>query len=68
MPLNPQVIIEPFEHRALDLLVTINPPSNGKKYILVCKYYVTKWVEAKVVAQAIEETITSFLYEEIFVR
>ena len=45
----------------------INPPSNGKKYILVCTYYVTKWVEAKVVARAIEEIVVSFLFEEIFV-
>jgi hypothetical protein len=25
----------------------INPPSKQKAYILVCAYYVTKWVESK---------------------
>ena len=46
----------------------INPPSNGSKYILISQDYVAKWVEAKVVARAIEDIVVSFLFEEIFVR
>ncbi len=36
MQLKPQVLIEPFEKWAVDFIGPINPPSNGKKYILVC--------------------------------
>ena len=68
MPLKPQVLIEPFEQWDFDFVGPINPPSNGKKYILVCTDYVTKWVEAKEVAREIEETMVLFLFEEIFVR
>jgi len=46
----------------------INLPSNRKKYIIVCIDYVTKWVEAKAVARALEETMVSFLFEEILLR
>eukprot|EP00253_Pinus_taeda_P029960 PITA_29960 len=68
MSLKPQVLIEPFEQWALDFVRPINPPSNGKRYILVCTDYVTKWVEAKVVSRATEDTVVTFLFEEIFVR
>eukprot|EP00253_Pinus_taeda_P005550 PITA_05550 len=68
MPLKPQVLIEPFEQWALDFVGPINPPSKGKRYILVCTDYVTKWVEAKAVSRATEDTVVTFLFEEIFVR
>ncbi len=68
MPLKPQVLIEPFEQWALDFVGPINLPSNGKKYILVCIDYVTKWVEAKAITKATENTMVNFLFEEIFVR
>eukprot|EP00253_Pinus_taeda_P029098 PITA_29098 len=68
MPLKPQVLIEPFEQWALDFVGPINPPSNGKRYILVCTDYVTKWAEAKAVSRATEDTVVTFLFEEIFVR
>ena len=47
MPLQPQILIEPFEKWAFDFIGLIHPPSQGKNYILVCTDYVTKWVEAK---------------------
>eukprot|EP00253_Pinus_taeda_P008492 PITA_08492 len=68
MPLRPQVLIEPFEQWALDFVGPINPSSNGKRYILVCTDYVTKWVVAKAVSRATEDTVVTFLFEEIFVR
>ena len=67
MPLQPQILIEPFEKWALDFISPIHPPSQGKKYILVCTDYVTKWVEAKPLARATENTVVNFLFEEIFV-
>jgi len=68
MPLQPQVHLEPFEKWALDFIGPINPTSNGKKYILVCTDYVTKWAEAKALVRATEQIVVNFLFEEIFVR
>ena len=68
MPLQPQVCIEPFEKWALDFVGPINPPSKQKKYILVCTDYVTKWVEAKALPSATENSVVQFLFEDIFTR
>eukprot|EP00253_Pinus_taeda_P026227 PITA_26227 len=68
MPLNPQVILEPFERWTLEFIGPINPPSNQRVYILVCTDYRTKWVEAKALIRANEESVLNFLFEEIFVR
>jgi hypothetical protein len=42
MPLQAQVVIEPFEKLELDFAGAVNPASKKKKYILVCTNYVTK--------------------------
>jgi len=47
MPLNPQLVIEPFEQWALDFVGPINPSSKQKTYILVATEYVTKWLKQK---------------------
>lgn len=52
MPLQPQIVIEPFEKWAIDFVGPFNPPSHQKAYILVCTDYVTKWVEARAVTRA----------------
>jgi hypothetical protein len=57
IPLNPQVVLEPFERWSLDFAGPINPPSNQKVYILVYIDYMTKWVEAKALHRATEEAI-----------
>ena len=51
MPLQPQVLIEPFDKWALDFVGPIDLPSQGKGYILVSTDYVTKWVKAKSLAR-----------------
>ena len=68
MPLQPQVVLEPFERWAMDFVGPINPPSNQKVYILVCTDYMTKWVEEKALIRASEEAVLAFLFENIFVR
>ena len=68
MPLQPQVLIEPFEKWALDFVGPINPTSKKKRYILVCTDYVTKWVEAKVVPRETKQVVVDFLHEDIFTR
>jgi transposase InsO family protein len=61
-------MLEPFERWAMDFIGPINRPSNQKVYILVCTYYMTKWVEAKALIRAFEEDVLAFLFEDIFVR
>jgi hypothetical protein len=68
MPLNPQVVLEPFERWALDFIGPINPPSNQKVYIVVCTDYMTKWVEAKALHRETEEAVIDFLFKDIFTR
>ena len=68
MPLQPQVMIEPFEKWALDFVGAISPMSCKKKYILVCMDYVTKWVESKALFQTKEKSMVEFTYEEIFTQ
>jgi hypothetical protein len=68
MPLQAQVVIEPFEKWALDFVGPINPMSHRKNYILGCIEYVTKWVEAKGLYSANEQFVVDFLFEEIFTR
>ena len=68
IPLQPQVLIEPFKKWALDFVGPIDPPSQGKMYILVCTDYVTKWAEAKTLARETEQSVVNFLFEDIFTR
>ena len=63
MPLNLQLVIEPFECWALDFIGPINPSSNQKTYILVATEYVTKRVEAKALPRAIEDSVIYFLFQ-----
>jgi len=67
MPLQPQLVIEPFERWALNFIGPINPSSNQKAYILVATEYVTKWVEVEGLPRAIEGSMIHFLFQ-IFVR
>ena len=66
MPLNPKLVIEPFERWALDFFGPINPPSNQKTYILVAIEYVTTWVEAETLPRATEDSVIQLLFQ-IFV-
>ena len=68
IPLQPQVMIEPFEKWALDFVGPISPMSHKNKDILVCMDFVTKWVEAKYLFIATHKLVVEFIYEEIFTR
>ena len=68
MTLQPQVLVEPFDKWALDFVGPIDLPSQGKRCILVCTDYVTKWVEAKALTREIEQSVVNFLFEYIFIR
>ena len=66
IPIQPQVLVEPFEKWALDFVGPINPPSKQKNYILGCINYVTKWVEATVILFATQNSVITFPFEDIF--
>jgi hypothetical protein len=57
MPLQAQVVIEPFKKWALDFVGPINLASKKKNYILVCTDYVTKRVEPKALPTASEQSV-----------
>jgi hypothetical protein len=67
MPLQAQIVAEPFEIWALDFVGPFNPKSNQKAYILVEIDYMTKWVEAEALSNATEEEVIKFLFK-LFVR
>jgi len=62
MPLQPQLVIEPFECSTLDFASPFHPPSNQKAYILVATDYVKKWVETIDLQRATEEAVINFLF------
>ena len=66
MPLQPQLVVEPFDRWALDFVGPIIPHSRKKSYILVCTNYMMKWVEAVALAKANDQVVIDFLYSEIF--
>ena len=68
MPLQPQVLIKPFERWALDFIEPITPISRGNSYILVWIDYVTKWIEAKALPKDTKQAVVDFIYEDIFTR
>lgn len=68
IPLYPQILVAPFDKWELDFVGLIDPPSNGKSYILVCTNYVTKWVEARAMTHARDNKVAEFLYEKIFTK
>jgi hypothetical protein len=66
--LQPLISFEPFDKWGLEFVGPINPPSNQNNYILVCTYYLTKWVEVKELLNAKEDKVVDFLYGNIFTR
>ena len=66
MPVQPQLVVETFDRWSLDFVGPINPPSRQKVYILVCTYYMTKWVEFVALVKANDQVVIDFLYANIF--
>ena len=66
MPLQPQVVVTPFDKWGIDFVSPIKPSSHVKSYILVCIDYATKWVETKAMKHARDHKVVDFLYECIF--
>ena len=66
MPLQPQLVVEPFNKWVLDFVGPISPHSRNKSYILVCTNYMMKWVEVVGLVKANDQAVIDFLYGEIF--
>ena len=63
MPLQSQLVVEPFDRWALDFFGPISPPSRQKVYILVCTDYMTKWVEVVDLVKGNDQVVTDVSYE-----
>ena len=68
MPLQPQVVVTPFDKWDIDFVGPIELSSHGKSYILVYTDYATKWVETQAMTHARDQKVVDFLYECIFTR
>jgi hypothetical protein len=68
MSLQPHVLIKPFEKWNMDVVGHIDLMSHGKRCILECIDYVTKWVEEKYLTRETKKVVANFLFEYIFIR
>ena len=68
IPLQRQLVVEPFDKWALDFVGPISPHSRKKGFILVCTNYMKKWVEVVALVKANDQVVIDFLYGEIFTR
>lgn len=66
VPLQPQVVVAPFDKWGIDFVGPIEPSSQGKSYILFCIDYVTKREDAKPMKHPRDNNLAKFLYESIF--
>jgi hypothetical protein len=68
LPLNPVVVLAPFQQWGLDFIGEIHPPSSGQhRWILTATDYFTKWIEAFPTRRTSHKVIISFL-EDIIAR
>ena len=65
MPLQPQLVVEPFNRWDLEFVGPINPPSRQKVYILVSTNYMNKWVKVVSLVKSNDQVVIKFLYANI---
>ena len=63
MPLQPQLVVEPFDRWALNYVGPIKSPSKQKNYSRFCTYYMTKWVEARALVRDNDQALVESLFE-----
>lgn len=65
--LQPIKVDAPFYHVGIDVLGPL-PIAHGRRYILVCVDYFTKWIETRAVPSASTLATAKFLIEQVFCR
>ena len=66
IPVQPQLVVEPFYRWDLYFIGPISPHSKQKSYILFCTECMMKWIEPVALVKANEQAVIDFLYSEIF--
>lgn len=66
MPLNPQMMLQPFQKWAIDFVGPIKPQGKiGARYIIIVIEYPTHWAEAQLVKDCTTMTAAKFLFEHV---
>ncbi len=69
MPLNPQMMLQPFEKWAIDPVGTIQPQGKrGSRYNITAMDYLTRWAEAQIVKDCTGMIAANFLFEHVLMR
>ena len=69
MPLNPQMMLQPFEKWAINFVGPIKPQGKmGARYIITVKEYLTCWVEAQSVKGCTAAIAMNFLFEHVLTQ
>ena len=66
--LNPLFSIWPFAQWGLDIVGPFPKAVENKKYLLVCTYYFTKWVETEPLANIRDVDVKRFIWKNIVTR
>ena len=66
IPLQSEMIFEPFDKWGTDVVGTIDAPSKKKKYIIMCINYLGKCTETKEIKATTEERVVESLRENVF--
>ncbi len=67
-PLHSIKVLQLFERVGIDIVGPLPKTLKGNRYIVVAIEYLTKWPEARALANATAENVADFIYEEIICR
>jgi len=69
MPLNPLMMLQPFEKWVIDFVGPIQPQGETRvRYIITTLNYLTHWVEAQPLKDFIGTTAANFLFEHMLMQ
>ncbi len=69
MPLNPQMMLQPFEKCAIYFVGPIQPQGKtGARYIITATEYLTRWEKAQPMKDCTGTTGAKFIFEHVLTR
>lgn len=69
MPLNPRMMLQPFEKWAINFVGPIKPQGKTSAHYIITKMeYLTWWLEAQLVKDCTAAIAAKFLFENMFTR